>query len=139
MRQVEEELESQSNRGFLSSVLGLFDDLGLGLGWSGLYFTFLTAFFRGRTPGKRLLGVRVLRLDGQPISYWVAFERFGGYAASLFTGMEGFARILWDRNRQTLEDKLAETVVIRETREVRERLAIARAQARVEPRPWSGT
>lgn len=134
----EAELEEERNRGPVATIVGLLDQLGLGLGWSGLYFTFLTAFFRGRTPGKRLLGIRVLRLDGNAISYWVAFERFGGYAASLFTGLEGFFRILWDRNRQCLQDKLAETVVIRETKEARARLAVGAASRGTADRPWKG-
>lgn len=142
LAETEQEVESERDRGIIQTIVGFLDELGLGIGWSGLYFTFLTGFFRGRTPGKRLLGVRVVRLDGKPISYWVAFERFGGYAASLFTGLEGFARILWDRNRQCLEDKLAETVVIRETKDVRARLAIEAAARSISAEPWqagSGT
>ncbi len=134
----EAELEAERNRGIIASIVGFLDELGLGIGWSGLYFTFLTAFFRGRTPGKRLFGIRVLRLDGNALSYWVAFERFGGYAASLFTGMEGFLRILWDRNRQCLQDKLAETVVIRETKEARAQLAVGAAQRAMSDEPWQG-
>ena len=134
----EDELEAERNRGLIATVIGFLDELGLGIGWSGLYFTFLTAFFRGRTPGKRALGIRVLRLDGGPLSYWVAFERFGGYAASLFTGMEGFLRILWDRNRQCLQDKLAETVVIRETKEARAQLAVGAARRGTSEKPWQG-
>jgi hypothetical protein len=117
------ELDAERNRGIVNSVIGALDELGLGIGWSGLYFTFFLGYWRGRTPGKRLLGVRVVRLDGRPLGFWVSFERFGGYAASLFTGLEGFARILWDRNRQALEDKLAETVVIRDTDEAKKRVA----------------
>ncbi|MBT8461080.1 MAG: RDD family protein [Gemmatimonadetes bacterium] len=131
-------LEQERNRGIIATIMGFLDELGLGIGWSGLYFTFLTAFFRGRTPGKRLFGIRVLRLDGNALSYWVAFERFGGYAASLFTGMEGFLRILWDRNRQCLQDKLAETVVIRETKEARAQLAVGAAQRAMSDEPWQG-
>ena len=116
------DLEAERNKGIVQTIIGGLDELGLGLGWSGLYFTFFLGFWRGRTPGKRLLRIRVVRLDGRPLGYWVSFERFGGYAASLFTGMEGFARILWDRNRQALEDKLAETVVIRDTRDARKRV-----------------
>lgn len=116
------ELEAEEQKGIRSTVTGLLDEFGLGLGWSGLYFTFLTGFFKGRTPGKRLLNLRVVRLDGKPLGYWVSFERFGGYAASLFTGFEGFLRILWDPNRQGLEDKLAETVVVMDTGETRGRL-----------------
>ncbi|MGH7444511.1 MAG: RDD family protein, partial [Longimicrobiales bacterium] len=89
------------------------DDFGLGVGWFALYFTALVALFRGQTLGKWLVGVRVIRLDGRPMSWWIAFERFGGYAASLFTGLLGFLQILWDRNRQGIHDKVVETVVIR--------------------------
>ena len=131
-------LEAERNRGIIGTIIGFLDELGLGIGWSGLYFTFLTAFFRGRTPGKRVLGIRVLRLDGGALSYWIAFERFGGYAASLFTGMEGFLRILWDRNRQCLQDKLAETVVIRETKQARAQLAVGAAERGMSEQPWKG-
>lgn len=117
------ELDAERNKGIVNWLIGMLDELGLGLGWSGLYFTFCLGFWKGRTPGKRLLGIRVVRLDGRPLGYWVSFERFGGYAASLFTGLEGFARILWDRNRQALEDKLAETVVIVDTADAKRRVA----------------
>jgi uncharacterized RDD family membrane protein YckC len=119
----EQTLEDERSRGILASVYALLDDIGLSLGWAGLYFTFFLGWWKGRTPGKRLLGVRVVRLDGRPLGYWVSFERYGGYAASLFTGLEGFARIFWDPNRQALEDRLAGTVVVRETPEAREQIA----------------
>lgn len=121
--ETEQELEDERSRGIMASVYALLDDVGLGLGWAGLYFTFFLGWWSGHTPGKRLLGVRVVRLDGRRLGYWVAFERYGGYAASLFTGLEGFARIFWDPNRQALEDRLAGTVVVRETPEARERIA----------------
>lgn len=121
--ETERTLEEERSRGILATVYALLDDIGLSLGWAGLYFTFFLGWWKGRTPGKRLLGVRVVRLDGRPLGYWVSFERYGGYAASLFTGLEGFARIFWDPNRQTLEDRLAGTVVVRETPEARERIA----------------
>jgi uncharacterized RDD family membrane protein YckC len=56
----------------------------------------------------------VVRLSGAPIGWWAAFERFGGYAASIFTGLLGFLQITWDRNRMALHDKITETVVVRE-------------------------
>jgi hypothetical protein len=89
------------------------DDLGIGLGWLGLYFTFFIALWRGRTPGKKLLGTRVVHLSGEPLGWWDAFGRFGGYAAGLATGMLGYFQIVWDPNRQALHDKVAGTVVIR--------------------------
>ena len=41
------------------------------------------------TVGKKVMGLRVLRLDGEPITWWVAFERAGGYAAGFATGRRG--------------------------------------------------
>jgi hypothetical protein len=58
----------------------------------------------------------VLRLDGAPMSLWASFERYGGYAAGLFTGLMGYAQVYWDRNRQAVQDKISETVVIRDGR-----------------------
>jgi uncharacterized RDD family membrane protein YckC len=100
--------------GVLRFLRGILDDLGIGFGWGALYFTGLTTLWRGQTLGKRVFGLRVIRLDAKPIGWWIAFERFGGYAASLSTGLLGFVQILWDRNRQGLHDKAVETVVIRD-------------------------
>ena len=103
------------------------EDLGLGFGWLALYFTAFTVAWRGYTPGKRLLGIRVIRLDGKPLTTWQCFERFGGYSASLATGLLGFAQILWDRNRQALHDKIVSTVVVHE-RPVRRSIADSTAE-----------
>lgn len=101
-------------RASVRTFLGdFFDDLGIGFGWFALYFTAFVVLGRGQTPGKRMLGIKIIRLDNRPIGWWLAFERFGGYAASFSTGLLGFAQILWDRNRQALHDKATETVVIR--------------------------
>src|SRR5690606_20675881 len=51
--ELEEELEE--GPGILAVLRSLSEDLGLGLGWFGLYFTATTAMWQGRTPGKRLL------------------------------------------------------------------------------------
>lgn len=105
--------ESAKGRSILARLKDLLSDLGIGFGWTGLYFTAFTSLWRGQTPGKRLLGVRVLRLDGKPMGLWASFERFGGYAAGLVTGLLGFAQVFWDRNRQAIHDKISETVVVR--------------------------
>jgi hypothetical protein len=107
-------LEKLENRGLLASLLHFLEDLGIGFGWTGLYFTAFVALWRGQTPAKRLLGVRVVRLDGRPLTWLSSFERFGGYAAGLVTGLLGFAQVYWDRNRQMIHDKIVETVVVRE-------------------------
>jgi uncharacterized RDD family membrane protein YckC len=107
-------VERAENRGIVRSITGFLDELGLGFGWMGLYFTAFLSLWRGQTPGKKLLGVRVVRLNGQPMTLWTSFERFGGYAAGLVTGLLGFAQVFWDRNRQMIHDKIVETVVVRE-------------------------
>jgi len=94
-------------------VRGTVNDLGITVGWVGLYFTLFLAWWGGRTPGKYLLGIRVVRLSGEPLSLWFAFERFGGYAAGIATGLLGFAQLYWDPNRQAIHDRVARTVVIR--------------------------
>ncbi|HVH13675.1 MAG TPA: RDD family protein [Longimicrobium sp.] len=109
-----ERLREMEDRGLLASLLHFLDDLGIGFGWTGLYFTAFVALWQGQTPAKRLLGVRVVRLDGRPMTWWSAFERFGGYAAGLVTGLMGFAQVYWDRNRQMIHDKIVETVVVRD-------------------------
>lgn len=118
---LEDELgEASKAKGVRQFIAGAADDLGVGFGWSAVYFTAFLALWRGQTPGKRVAGIRVLRLDGKPLGWWISFERFGGYAASFSVGLMGFFQILWDRNRQGLHDKACETVVVRE---------------RVQPRP----
>ncbi|MDT0602254.1 RDD family protein [Thalassotalea castellviae] len=91
---------------------GLIKDLGLSFGWAVFYFTVLTAVWNGQTPGKKLLKIRVIQLDGTPLSIWDSFGRYGGYAAGLATGLLGFLQIYWDPNRQAIHDKISATVVI---------------------------
>jgi hypothetical protein len=102
---------------------------GLTFGWAGVYFTLFTSWFRGRTPGKLVFGSRVTRLDGRPLSAMDAFTRNGGYAAGLATGMIGFLKLLWDPNRQAIQDKIAGTVVV----SLRHRVPVVKTDADAEP------
>ncbi len=88
--------------------------LGLSFGWAIAYFTLLPTWWRGRTVGKRLFGLRVVELTGKPLGLMANFGRYGGYAAGLATGGMGFLQVLWDPNRQAVQDKLAHTVVVDE-------------------------
>ncbi len=88
------------------------DEVGLGLGWAIVYFSLLPVWWNGQTIGKRLLGLRVVELTGKPLTALRAFKRYGGYAAGMATGLFGFAQVLWDPNRQAIQDKTAHTVVI---------------------------
>ena len=96
----------------LAFVKALIADLGLGFGWAALYFTAFSAWWRGQTPGKKLMGIRTIQLDGTYMSAWDAFGRYGGYGAGFATGLMGFLQIFWDPNRQAIQDKISATVVI---------------------------
>ena len=86
--------------------------LGLRFGWAIAYFSLLPFWWQGQTVGKRLFGLRVVELTGKPLGLMTCFGRYGGYAAGLATGGMGFLQVLWDPNRQAVEDKLAHTVVV---------------------------
>ena len=85
---------------------------GLRFGWAIAYFSLLPFWWQGQTVGKRLFGLRVVELTGKPLGLMTCFGRYGGYAAGLATGGTGFLQVLWDPNRQAVEDKLAHTVVV---------------------------
>jgi len=76
------------------------------------YFT-LFFFFKGQTPAKRMLGLRVVKRDGSKLTLWEAFERSHGYTCSLLLLLMGFFQVLWDKHSLTMHDKIAETEVIR--------------------------
>lgn len=106
--------EPRGSSGLLGGLRGFLDELGFGFGWASLYLTVMLSWWKGQTVGKRVLGIRVVRLDGEPITWWTAFERAGGYAAGFATGLLGFAQVYWDANRQAIHDRIVGTVVVRE-------------------------
>ena len=70
------------------------------------------AWWRGHTIGKRIMRIKVVKLDGSPLNLFESFGRYGGYTAGIATGLLGFLQIFWDPNRQTIQDKIAETLVL---------------------------
>ena len=96
----------------LAWVQGILEDLGIGFGWAALYFTAVTFWMKGQTPGKWLLRLKVIKLDGTTMTLWQSFGRYGGYGAGFATGLLGFAQIFWEPNRQAIQDKISETLVI---------------------------
>ena len=106
--------EAESSSTVFAWVRDAADEAGLIFGWGTVYLTLFLALWNGRTPGKKALDLRVVRLNGEPLSLFLSLERAGGYAAGVATGLLGFAQVLWDPNRQAIHDKIAETVVIRE-------------------------
>jgi uncharacterized RDD family membrane protein YckC len=66
----------------------------------------------GYTPGKFLLGLKIVRKDGSKITLGRSFLRFIGYWISAIPLFLGFIWIIFDRRRQAWHDKLAGTQVI---------------------------
>lgn len=106
-----DELASRES-GFWALLRDIWDQAGSVVGLWSIYFTVALSVFRGFTVGKRVMGIRVIRLDGQPLNWWAALERAGGYVAGVATGFLGFAQIFWDPNRQCVHDKIGGTVVV---------------------------
>jgi uncharacterized RDD family membrane protein YckC len=82
-------------------------------GVGAIYFTLLARGRRGATLGKRLVGIRIVRLDGHRLTLWEGLERFVGYLhipGSLGIGLFD----LWhDPNRRMAHDRVVHTAVIR--------------------------
>jgi len=77
-----------------------------------IYFTFFLGT-RGQTPGKMLCGLKVIRLDGSPVSYGQAAVRTLGYYLNHFTLCIGFLWVAIDPRKQGFHDKIAGTYEIR--------------------------
>ena len=79
-----------------------------------LYFSVTMYLGNGKTPGKWLLGIRVVSLAHERMSPWHSFERALGYGASFAEFGFGFIQYFIDANRRTLHDRIGETIVVRD-------------------------
>jgi uncharacterized RDD family membrane protein YckC len=85
--------------------------LTLGIGW--VIWWFIVAP-RGQNPGKALVGTRVIRTDGRAArTGWMFVRGLLGAILGLIPFFLDELWLLWDRDTQTLHDKLADTVVVR--------------------------
>jgi uncharacterized RDD family membrane protein YckC len=76
------------------------------------YFAGMWAW-RGTTIGGIVLGLKVVRFDGQPLSFPVALIRALGAAFSIVVLFLGILWIAWDAEKQGWHDKIAGTVVLK--------------------------
>jgi len=67
---------------------------------------------KGQTPGKMLVGIRVIRADGSPLTSVDVLLRTLGFFVSMFVFLLGFLWLLVDRDGQGWHDKIADTRVI---------------------------
>jgi uncharacterized RDD family membrane protein YckC len=79
-----------------------------------LYFGLLPFLWRGRTVGKRIFRLRMVSISHDRLTLWQCVERALGYAFSSLEGGFGFFQYFLHPNRQTLHDRIAETIIIKE-------------------------
>jgi len=68
--------------------------------------------WKGTTIGGIVLGLKVVRMDGQPVTFLVALVRALAAAFSIIVMFLGFLWIGWDKEKQGWHDKIAGTVVL---------------------------
>ena len=69
---------------------------------------------KGATPGKKMLGLRIVREDGEePLGWGTAFMRLVGYMVSGFILNIGFLMIAFNPDKMGLHDKIAKTRVLK--------------------------
>jgi uncharacterized RDD family membrane protein YckC len=69
--------------------------------------------WRGTTVGGIVFGLKIVRMDGQPMSFAVALVRLlGGFFSAAALGL-GFFWAGWSRDKQSWHDKIAGTIVVK--------------------------
>ena len=69
--------------------------------------------WRGQTPGKMALSIKLMRTDGSNLTIGDALLRYLGYFVSAATLFIGFIWIAFDSRKQGLHDKIADTYVVK--------------------------
>jgi uncharacterized RDD family membrane protein YckC len=69
--------------------------------------------WRGQTPGKMALAIKVIRTDSSPVKWQCALCRFLGYIVSAIILFIGFIWVAFDGRKQGIHDKIADTYVVK--------------------------
>jgi uncharacterized RDD family membrane protein YckC len=103
--------------GFITGLLfGAAREVGGGISFvlTLVYNWFFWTQWDGQTPGKRLLGLRVVKADGSEIRTTDALIRATGYYVNTMFFMIGWIWALFDEQKRGWHDLLAGTVVIKD-------------------------
>ena len=113
----------QKIQGSANSLLGI----GIALPLILAYFLIFWVNYDGATPGKKLLGIKIIKDSGEKLTYPAAFIRWIGYmisGATMFFFGIGYLWIIWDKKKQALHDKIAGTVVVKTDQKPKTALAV---------------
>jgi uncharacterized RDD family membrane protein YckC len=104
--------------------------------WLFLYF-FASWSVAGKSPGMALLGLRIVRRDGNHLDRLHAFYRVIAFPLSFLILGIGFLGIIFAREHRALHDKIADTAVVYDwdARAARLRILAAGATARLTDAP----
>jgi len=69
--------------------------------------------WRGQTPGKMAVAIKVIRTDSSPVRWQCAVRRCLGYIVSVITLFMGFIWVAFDAHKQGVHDKIADTYVVK--------------------------
>ncbi len=104
-------------------ILGLITSLLIG-GWREpggvasfligvIYQWYFLTQQQGQTPGKRIMGIRVIKVTGEPLQAADVIVRYIGYYINTFVFGIGWLWALFDSENQGWHDKLAGTFVVK--------------------------
>lgn len=93
------------------SPLNVYNLVGLllSLAYYGGFWT-----WRGQTPGKMLVGVKIVKTNGSPLGLSDSVIRYVGYIVSSITLGLGYLWVAFDQRKQGFHDKIASTYVIKQ-------------------------
>ena len=75
-----------------------------------MYNSYFWTQNNGQTPGKSVMGIRVVKTSGQPLSIVDAVVRYVGYYINTFLLFIGWLWAIFDSKNQGFHDKRAGTI-----------------------------
>jgi uncharacterized RDD family membrane protein YckC len=106
------------NMGLAFAVMALANDVAgqiinffIGIALSAALNIFFIGKF-GATPGKMMIKAKVVRSNGDPLTYGRATGRFFAEWVSSLTMGIGYLMACWDREKRSLHDRIADTRVV---------------------------
>ena len=103
---------TSSQTGLAGSIVRLITALGSFSIVFFLYYTVVLSASAGMTIGHAIMGVRVVRMDGRPMTWLRAVRRYITMWVAAIPLFAGFFWVIVDDKRQGWHDKLAKTCVI---------------------------
>jgi uncharacterized RDD family membrane protein YckC len=98
--------------GFVGAIQAYLISNILACGFGVTYVTYFLGRY-GATPGKMACGLRVLRSDGERLSYGRAFGRFFAEILSAMVLCIGYFMVGFDKEKRSLHDRICDTRVVK--------------------------